>query len=112
MVGFALLLVLGAIVCALAVRSALLTARLGAARLALGVGGAWLLARLMVALTAANAVYTVTLAVDSPPLAASPNGPFDLATKLVLALQLAGMAVASALAVVTTRRGRAALVGR
>lgn len=111
LVGFVLLLALGAAVCALAARTALVTTRFGAAQLALAVGGAWLLARLMVALTAVAAVYTVSLAIDSPSLAASPNGPFDLATKLVLALQLAGMVAVSALAVVTTRRGRAALAG-
>lgn len=109
--AFVVVVVAVAVVCAIAARVALMKTRFHAAQLVLGVVGAWLLARLMVALTAADAVYTVSLAVDSPSLAASPNGPFDLATKLVLALQLAGMAAASALAVLTTRRGRAALVG-
>jgi hypothetical protein len=109
LVAFAVLLALAALTCALAARVALMTTRFSPPQLVLGVGGAWLLARLMVALTAAVALYAATLAVDAPSLAAGPNGPFAFRTTLVFASQLVGMAAASTLAIVTTRRGRAAL---
>lgn len=97
--------------CALAARAGLLNARLPAWQLVLGVAGAWLLARIMAALTIAVGLYALFLALDAPSVAASPNGPFNLPTTVVLGSQLVGMVLASALATVTTRRGLAALRG-
>lgn len=106
--GFAVLL---AVVCALAARAGLMTARLEGGQLVLGVRGAWLLARIMAALTIAVALYAVLLVLDDASLAASPNGPFNLSTTVVLGSQVVGMVLSSALAAVTTRRGCRALLG-
>ncbi len=97
--------------CALAARAGLMNARFPAWQLVLGVAGAWLLARIMVALTVAVALYAMLLVLDSPSLAASPNGPLGWPTTVVLGSQLVGMVLASALATVTTRRGLTALRG-
>ncbi len=107
-IGLAVLIGAG---CALAARAGLLYARFPAWQLVLGVAGAWLLARIMAALTIAVALYALLLAVDSPSLATRPNGPFGWPTTVVLASQAVGMVVASVLATVTTRRGLAALRG-
>ncbi len=100
-----------AAVCALAARACLMRARLPAAQLVLGVAGAWLLARIMAVLTIAVGLYAMLLVLESPSLAASPNGPLNLPTTMVLGSQLVGMVLASTLAAVTTRRGVAALRG-
>jgi hypothetical protein len=98
-----------AAVCALAARAGVMSTRFRGAELVLGVGGAWLLSRLMAALTLAVAVYAVLLAIDSPQAAASPNGPLHVSTSIVLASQAGGMALASWIAAITTRRGMRAL---
>ncbi len=110
-VVFGVVVVLVAIAGALAGRTGLMRTRLGLGQLVLGVAGAWLLARLMAALTLAVALYAVLLLLDSPHLASSPNGPLQLSTSMVLASGAVGMVLSSLLAVVTTRRGWRALRG-
>jgi hypothetical protein len=100
-----------AIACALAARAGLMTARFSGAPLVLGVAGAWLLSRLLIALTLALAVYTVLLAIDSPSAAALPNGPLNINTTIMLASQAAGVALASWIATISAGRGMRALRG-
>jgi hypothetical protein len=82
-----------------------LRARLHPAVLALAAIGARLLARVMVALTAAMALYWALLAVYAHSLQSVPDGPFSIPTSVSLAGQVAAMVVISALAVLTARRG-------
>jgi hypothetical protein len=105
-------LVAVAVVCALAMRAGIMTTRFKPAPLVLGVVGAWLLARVMTALTIAVGTYAVLLIVEAPDLAASPNGPLRLSTATVLASQAVGMVLIATLATITTRRGMRALRGR
>ena len=60
-------------------------------------------------MTVATAVYGVALIVQSPGVAAVPGGPFAVETSLLVAFDVALMAAASGLAVVTARRGLRAL---
>jgi hypothetical protein len=77
--------------------------------LAVILAAAALMAALMAMLTLAVAVYDVVLALDARSLAASANGPSGTAsTTLILTVQLALMAVATGVAAVASRRGRAA----
>jgi hypothetical protein len=97
--------VIAASVCALGARAAVKEAWLHPAVLALAAAGAWLLARVMVAVTVATALYAILLAVYAQGLQDLPNGPFDFATSVNLAVQVVAMMVISALALVTARRG-------
>jgi hypothetical protein len=99
------LAVVVAAACALGARRAIQGARLRAAELALAVAGAWLLARVMAALTATTALYATLLAVYAQRLEALPNGPFPIATSVSVASQVAAMAAISAFALVSARRG-------
>jgi hypothetical protein len=103
------LVALAAAVAARSARSALLGAELDGSRLGLGVGGAWLLARLMLALTVAVALYTIALAAEAPGAAALSNGPLQFGTTVVLAGLATAMAIITALALFTARRGRLSL---
>ncbi len=102
------LTVVAAAVGARGVRNALLAAQLERSQLVLGVTGAWLLARLMAALTVAVLLYAVALAVQAPRVAALSNGPLAFGTTAVLAVQAVVMALISGLALVTAWRGRVA----
>lgn len=102
----------GAVASALAVRAALVATRFDPWPLVIGVVGAWLLSRIMSALTVAVALYAALLMIGSSSLAASPNGPLHLSTSVVLVAVALGMALASATALVSTRRGMRALRGR
>ncbi len=60
----------------------------------------------MIAMTLATALYTIALPVDASGLAGAPNGPLQLTSvSISLVLQLVVMAIAGALAAITTRRG-------
>lgn len=91
--------------CALGARAAIESARLHPAALGLAACGTWLLARVIVALTVAMALYVVALTVYAGGLQGLANGPLDLPTGLDLAGQVVAMVVISGLALVTARRG-------
>ena len=101
-----------AVAASLAVRATLVATRFRPWPLVIGVLGAWLLSRIMLALTAAVVLYATLLIVHSSGLAASPNGPLHLSTSVVLAIVTLGMGLASTLALVSSRRGMRALRGR
>ncbi len=115
LLGHALFVVYGGIAAAIAVvfafaaRAAVMTARFRGVQLVVGVGGAWLLARLLAAMTLAVVLYTVLLAIDAPGAAAQPNGPLSVSTTVMLASQAAGMTLASWVAAISARRGMRAL---
>jgi hypothetical protein len=92
-----------AAVCGWCARRAVFVARLEWIELITGTVGAWLLARLMTALTAAVVLYTIVLAAEAPDAAALSNGPLRFGTTLVLAGLAAAMALISALALLTSR---------
>ena len=92
-------------VCALGARTAIERAELRAASLALAARGAWLLARVMAALTVAMALYAVLLAVYAWSLEGFANGPFRIPTSASLALLAVAMVLITTLALVTARRG-------
>lgn len=91
--------------CALGARAAIQRARLHPAALGLAACGAWVLARVIVGLTVAMALYAVLLAVYAGSLQGLSNGPLDLPTDVSLVGQVAAMIVISGLALVTARRG-------
>lgn len=91
--------------CALGARAAIGRARLHPAALGLAACGTWLLARVIVGLTVAMALYVVLLAVYAGSLQGLSNGPLDLPTDVVLVGQVGAMVVISALALLTARRG-------
>ena len=99
-----------AVVCAWSVRRAVFAARLDWIELAAGTAGAWLLARLLTAVTAAVVLYTIALAIEAPGAAALSNGPLQFGTTLVLAGLAVAMALISAVALFSARRGRLAVV--
>jgi hypothetical protein len=99
------LAVVVACACALGARAAIERAWLHPAALGLAACGAWSLARVMVGLTVAMALYAVLLSVYAGSLQGLSNGPLDLPTAVVLAGEVAAMVVISALALLTTRRG-------
>jgi hypothetical protein len=92
-------------VCAVCARVAIERARLHLAALGLAACSAWLLARVIAALTAAMALYSVLLAVYAGRLQGLPNGPLSLPTSVVLAGEVAAMVVISAIALPTASRG-------
>jgi hypothetical protein len=106
--GWGALALIVAAVCALGLRTALLQARLDRPQLVPGIAGAWLLSRLMLALTVAVALYAVALAADAPQAASLTNGPLAFRTTAVLAGQVVVMGLISGVALVTARRGRLA----
>ena len=91
--------------CALGARAAIERARLHPAALGLAACGTWLLARVMVGLTVAMALYVVALGVYAGGLQGLSNGPLDIPTEVNLVGELVAMVVISGLALVTTRRG-------
>jgi hypothetical protein len=98
-------LVCGA-VCVLSARAALFALPLSRARLITAFACGTLLTVAMAAIALATALYAIALTVDSSPLAASPNGPFQLlSTRVSLIVQLLVMVLAAGLAATTTRRG-------
>lgn len=97
--------VCAAAVCALGARWALQNARLGLSTLALAGAGAWLLARIIAALTIAIALYTVLLSVYAGNLQNLSNTPLQVPTSVSLALEVAALFVIAVLAFVTARRG-------
>lgn len=92
-------------VCAVGARVAIERARLHPAVLGLAACGAWLMARVIAALTVAMALYSVLLAVYTARLQGLPNGPLNLPTSVVLAGEVAAMVVISAIALLTASRG-------
>ncbi len=98
------------VVCVLAARRALFAIPLARGWLLYALGAATLVAAAMVAIALATALYAITLPLDAPRLAAETTGPLALAsTSFALIVQLLAMAIASALALTTTRRGWRAL---
>lgn len=106
--AFALWLGFGVVVasgCALGARAAIQKARVRPGALALAAAGAWLLARVMAALTIAMALYTILVAVYARSLQDIPNGPFRVPTGVSLVFEVVAMVIISALALLTARRG-------
>ncbi len=94
------------VVCVFAARRALFAIQLARGLLLYALGFATFVVAAMVAIALATAVYTITLPLDAPRLAAETTGPLALAsTSFALAVQLLAMVSASALALTTTRRG-------
>lgn len=99
------LAVVVASVCALGARAAIQAAWLHPTVLGLAAAGAWLLARVMVALTLATALYATLLAIYARTLQDTPNGPFRVPTSVSLGVEVVAMIVISGLAVLSSRRG-------
>jgi hypothetical protein len=106
--AWVLLVVAAACVCALGARAALMRARLSERELRPGVAGAWLAARAMAALTITVAAYGAALVIDDPTVAGAADDPFGASATVAVVRALVVMVCASGLAVLTTRRGRAA----
>ena len=102
------LVVIVAVVCARGVRKVLLEVGLERPQLVPGIAGAWVLSRLMAAVTIAALLYAVALPAYAPHVAALSNGPLAFRTAAVLAGQVVVMALVSSIALLTARRGRLA----
>jgi hypothetical protein len=107
-VAWIALAVLAAVVCGHGVRRVLLEARLERTQLVPGIAGAWLLSRLMAAVTIAALLYAVALAADAPQVAGLSNGPLAFRTTAVLGGVVFVMALISGIALLSARRGRRA----
>jgi hypothetical protein len=96
-----------AAVCVVAARRALFALPVPRWRLITAFEGAALVSRAMAAMTVATALYAVALPIDAARLASSGNGPLQaLTVSASLIVQVVVMAIAAALALATTRRGR------
>jgi hypothetical protein len=98
------------VACVLACRAALFATPLPPERLRAALAAATFVTALMLAITAAAALYGVALAADASQLAGAPTGPFGLITTANAVLgQVVVMMAAGALAATTTLRGWRAL---
>lgn len=98
------------VVCVIAARNALFETTPDRSRLTWALWLGALAARVMVAIALATTLYTICLVIYAPGLASTPNGPLQApSTGVSLVLQALAMATCSALAMLTVRRGRAAL---
>ena len=92
--------------CLLAVRRALFATAVSRGRLVFALACGTLVTATMAAIALAAAAYAIALAFDAAGLAGSPNGPVgNPSTELTLIPQIAAMALASALATISARRG-------
>lgn len=92
--------------CVIGARIALFATPTSGRRLLFALACATVVTVAMAAITLLTLLYAIALQIDAPRLAASPNGPFGLAsTNASIAAQMIGMALAGAAASTATRRG-------
>lgn len=93
------------VLCVLACRAVLFATPVKPGRLRAALVYGALVTAAMTLIALATAIYAVALAVDAPPLAATPNGPFQaLSTTASLIVTVIVMGLAALLAVISTRR--------
>jgi hypothetical protein len=92
--------------CVIACRSVLFATPVTPNRLRYALASSTLLTIAMAAIAVAATIYAVAMILDASPLAAAPNGPFQvLSTGASLVIEVILMVVLSALAATATRRG-------